>query len=475
MTNRFWFAASLLLAALLFAGSVRAEVKLPRVFSDHMVLQQKQANPIWGWADKGEEVTITLGDAKLTAKADDNGRWSAKLPALAAGGPHKLTVAGKGKEITISDILVGEVWVCSGQSNMEWSVAASLNPQEEAKNGDHPMIRMFTVAKNPTEKPQDDCNGQWDVCSPQTVSRFSAVGYYFARKLNQDLQVPVGMVHTSWGGTICEAWTSKEALEAESDFKPIVDRGATFKKDPNQATNLFDGMVNPLIPYGIKGAIWYQGESNLSRAAQYHKLFPTMIGDWRKRWGQGDFPFLFVQLAPYRYGGQPVEHCAELWASQLHTLKTVPNTGMAVTTDITTINDIHPKNKQDVGKRLALWALAKTYEKKDLVYSGPIYDSAAVEGGKIRVKFQHVGGGLVARGDKPLSHFTIAGEDGKFVPAEATIDGDSVLVSAKDVAKPASVRFAWNDTAEPNFFNKEGLPASPFRTDSLPLLTEKNK
>jgi sialate O-acetylesterase len=296
------------------------------------------------------------------------------------------------------------------------------------------------------------------------------VGYYFARHLQGELKVPIGMINTSWGGTICEAWTSREALAADPDFKPILDRAAPFKPgNPNQAAALFNGMLNPIVPFGIKGAIWYQGESNVSRAVQYRKLFPTMITDWRTRFGQGDFPFLFVQLAPFRYGGNPTL-LAELWEAQLKTLA-LPNTGMSGTTDIGNINDIHPKNKQDVGKRLALWALAKTYGKADLVYSGPLYDSMSVDGNKVKIKFQHVGGGLVARDGKPLTHFTVAGEDQQFVDATATIEGDTVVVTSDKVAKPVAVRFGWNQLAEPNLANKEGLPASPFRTDDFKLVS----
>jgi sialate O-acetylesterase len=301
------------------------------------------------------------------------------------------------------------------------------------------------------------------------------VGYFFARKLHEDLNVPVGIINTSWGGTICEAWTSREALQTDADFKPILDRSAQFKAgNPNQAAVLYNGMVAPIIPYGIRGAIWYQGESNHGRAAQYAKLFPAMIEDWRERFGQGDFPFLFVQLAPFQYGNEDPRILPELWEAQTKTLS-LKNTGMAVTTDIATLNDIHPKNKQDVGKRLALWALANTYGKKDVVYSGPLYDSFDVEGSKVRLKFKHVDGGLVAKDDKPLSHFEIAGEDQKFVPAEAKIDGDSIVVSSDQVAKPVAVRFAWSKTAEPNLFNKAGLPASPFRTDDWPMLTKNAK
>ena len=464
-----WLMAVAVTVAFGLGSAAQADVKLPKIFGSHMVLQQKSQVSFWGWADPGEEVTVTLNGATATAKAGDDKKWSLKIATPEAGGPHQVVVKGK-NEVKFDDVLIGEVWICSGQSNMEWSVAQSANPAEEAKNGDHPMIRMIKVQRIPAEKPMEDINGEWQAATPQTVSQFSAVGYYFARQLQGELKVPIGMINTSWGGTICEAWTSREALAADPDFKPILDRAAPFKPgNPNQAAALFNGMLNPIVPFGIKGAIWYQGESNVSRAVQYRKLFPTMITDWRTRFGQGDFPFLFVQLAPFRYGGNPTL-LAELWEAQLKTLA-LPNTGMSGTTDIGNINDIHPKNKQDVGKRLALWALAKTYGKADLVYSGPLYDAMSVDGNKVKIKFQHVGGGLVARDGKPLTHFTVAGEDQQFVDATATIEGDTVVVTSDKVAKPVAVRFGWNQLAEPNLANKEGLPASPFRTDDFKLVS----
>ena len=464
----------LFLIAAAFPLAARGDVKLPKIFGDSMVLQQKSQAAIWGWADKGEEVTVSLGDAKASAAAGDNGKWSLKLATPAAGGPFELKVKGK-NEITLADVYVGEVWICSGQSNMEWTVAISSSPDVERDLGKHPKIRMIKVAHNPAEKPVDDIQGKWEVCTPGTVSNFSAVGYFFARHLQSELDVPVGMISTNWGGTICEAWTSKEKLGTDPDFAPILQRSANFKPgNPNQASVLFNGMVNPIVPYGIRGAIWYQGESNRDRAAQYAKLFPAMITDWRERFGQGDFPFGFVQLAPYRYGQNP-EFLAEIWESQTKTLS-LPNTGMAVTTDVATVGDIHPPNKQDVGRRLALWALAKTYGKSDIVYSGPLYESMTVEDNKARLKFKY-SAGLNARRSQngELTHFTIAGEDKKFVPAKAKIEGETVVVTSDQVAKPVAVRFAWNELAEPNFFNGARLPASPFRTDDFPLLTKDNK
>ncbi len=458
-----------LLIVLLVAAAARADVRLPSVIGENMVLQQKQTAILWGWADKGEKVTVSLEGNTAEATADSAGRWRVEIQPPAAGGPYTLTLEGA-NTITLSNVMVGEVWICSGQSNMEFGVASAINGQDEIAAADYPNIRLFTVAKKIADKPQDDCVGTWTPCTPQTVPRFSAVAYFFGRQLHKELHVPVGLINTSWGGTVAEAWTSRGTLESDADYSEILQRAATFnERNPNQASVLYNGMIKPLVPLAIRGAIWYQGEANVGRAEQYAKLFPAMITDWRTSWGQGDFPFLFVQLAPFRYGRSDPAECAELWEAQFKTL-TLPGTGMAVTTDIGDIKDIHPKNKQEVGRRLALWALGNTYG-KELVYSGPLYDSIKVEGEKIRISFKHTGGGLKSADDKPLTDFTIASEEGEFVEATATIDGDTVVVHSDQVAEPAHVRFGWTDTAEPNLVNDAGLPASPFRTDSRKLVT----
>lgn len=455
----------------LCAGSATAELKLASVFSDHMVLQRDREVPVWGWADAGGEVHVAIdGDVEQT-KADEDGKWQVVVAPHQAGGPHKLIVETDGDRAEVQDVYFGEVWVASGQSNMQWSVQQSANAQEEISAAIYPEIRMFAVPREPQAEPQEDTAGTWHVTSPETVARFSAVGYFFARNLHQELDVPVGILHTSWGGTLVEAWTSREALKSNEAFQPILDRVEATDARQHRASHLFNGMVAPLIPYGIRGAIWYQGESNVGRAEQYASLFPTMIADWRSRWGQGDFPFYFVQLAPFRYGNHDPELLAELWDAQLKTLRSVANTGMVVTTDIATTDNIHPPNKQDVGKRLALWALAHVYGRDDVVCSGPIYKSHEVVGDKIRIEFDHVGGGLKARGGGELTHFTIAGENQEFVPAEAEIVADAIVVSSDEVKSPVAVRFAWNDTAQPNLVNESGLPASPFRTDDWQLKT----
>lgn len=451
-----------------------AAVRLPAVIGNDMVLQRGQPVPIWGWGDKGEEITVSIAGQQHIVKADDNGRWKVTLAKLDVGQPLEMTVTGSsGSTITLKNILVGEVWICSGQSNMAIGVAACKDGKQEVAAANHLGIRLFTVAAAQAPKPADDVRGNWRLCTPENIAEgkpdcggFSAVAYYFGRQLQQELKVPIGLIDTSVGGTPAEFWTSRKTLEADPALKTLAQ---------GESSSLYNGMVAPLMPYAIRGAIWYQGESNVPRAYQYRALFPAMIGNWRADWGQGDFPFGFVQIAPYlKYsteGKQDPRCCSELWEAQLMTLKSVPNTGMVVTTDIGDVNDIHPANKQDVGRRLALWAMAKVYG-RDLVYSGPIYKSMAVESGKIRLQFDHCGSGLVSRDGKPLSDFTIAGEDQNFVSALAEIDGDSIVVHSDQVAKPVAVRFGWRNDATPNLSNKDGLPASPFRTDKWKGVTE---
>jgi sialate O-acetylesterase len=467
-TNSLRTAVSFLL--LLLAAPAAAELKLPSLFSDQMVLQRDREAPVWGWADAGAEVHVVIDGKTVDATADQDGNWRAAVAAHAAGGPHSLVVEAGSDRVEVNDVYFGEVWVASGQSNMQWSVRQAANADEEISAAQFPLIRMFSVPREPAAEPQADTAGKWDAASPETIADFSAVGYFFARELHRELDIPIGILHTSWGGTLAEAWTSREALAANDEFQAILDRVEGTRDRQHRAAHLYNGMIAPLIPYGIRGAIWYQGESNVGRAEQYATLFPTLIADWRTRWGQGDFPFYFVQLAPFRYGNLDPELLAELWEAQLETLRNVPQTGMVVTTDIATTHDIHPPNKQDVGKRLALWALAKVYGHDDLAFSGPIYKSHEAQGDTIRLAFDHAGG-LAARDGGELTDFTIAGNDQKFVPARAQIEGNEIVVSSPDVHEPVAVRFAWYDTAGPNLVNENGLPASPFRTDDWQLKT----
>ncbi len=632
--------------------AVNADVKLPRIFSSNMVLQKGIEIPVWGWANKGEQITVTFNNKSVRAKTDSNGKWMVKLPVQEYGGPHKMTIKGK-NTIELDNILIGEVWVCSGQSNMEWRVVQSVNGEKKVAAANFPKIRLFTVPKAVAQFPQDDISsGEWVECTPETVPNFSAVGYFFGRDVFKELNVPVGLIYTSWGGTVAETWSSAETISKDPDLKgkltelqqmdlnkyqdeklaqvkkmlggelsdkdlgmqngqPVwsavdfndnswrtiktpmyweqqgyvdidgigwyrkeimlteqqsnanatlhlgkiddsditfmngitigktdglydKDRVYTIPKEllkpgknmivvrvddtggnggiwgdpenqflaigsekvdisgdwkfkiskatvgavnigPNSyPTLLFNAMINPILPYGIKGAIWYQGESNAGRAKQYQRIFPEMIMDWRKHWNQGDFPFLFVSLANFN---PPVENpgesdWAELRESQTKTLS-LPNTGMALAIDIGEANDIHPKNKQDVGKRLALNALKVAYN-KDIVFSGPMYKSVEFKNGKAILIFSETGSGLKAK-DKYgyLKGFTIAGSDKKFQWAKAEIiDNKTVVVYSENIKDPKSVRYGWaNNPDDVNLYNIEGLPANPFRTDDWPGIT----
>lgn len=634
--------------------------KMPTILSDHMVLQQRATIHIWGWAKPGTELVVkgSWGQGKAQGVVDSTGKWDLKIPTVEAGGPYELTIKASLKKkkqpkedttIVYSDVYLGEVWVCSGQSNMEWPVRRADNAEAEIKTADFPLIRLFTVKKKYSKEPLEDVEGQWESCSPETVADFSAVGYYFGRDIHQKMEVPVGLIHSSWGGTRIEAWMSaiglnripeyenewnnlQELKKNEAVYRQTFDsvmnvwmanvldkmggttRGGStdegewknmtlpqlwedaglkgfdgsiwFRKKvdipeswtgkdltlslgpiddmdvswfneekvggyetmghyatpriytvpatavkagneniilikamdtggggglngrakdmhlsikgsengeqialsgeweykiaqqltdipaapqmpllegPNAATNLYNGMIFPIIPYGINGVLWYQGESNASESEMYKILFPNMIKDWRFRWNIGDFSFFFVQIAPFKYG-QPLIG-AKLREAQLEGLE-IRNTGMAVTMDIGDPDDIHPTNKQEVGKRLGLLAMNKTFGYRDVVSSGPIYNFMKIEGGKIRLYFQNIDGGLRAKEEKDeLTHFQIAGKDRIFYPAKAIIQGETIVVSSDQVPAPAAVRYGFTNDATPNLYNGAGLPASSFRTD----------
>lgn len=506
--------------ALAVVLSASAEVRLPHVFSDHMVLQRDVPIPVWGWADPGETVTVQLGTATAKATADAKGRWSASLPKQEAGGPLTLVVNGSSR-VAVEDVLIGEVWLCSGQSNMEMGMKMIRDASAEIASASHPRLRLFMVPKKVAELPAQDVDAKWEVCSPESLTRggwdgFSAVAYYFARELQTKLNVPVGVIQSAWGGTRIEPWTppcgfaavpavadisarvqmglpasaehkkalegalaevdswqkaAREALNTEAAVPKLPVMPADFWPQMNNQspTALYNGMVHALVPFAMRGALWYQGESNHDEGALYTQKMKALIGGWRQLWHLGDFPFLYVQIAPYQYGDENSEILPIFWEAQSAALA-IPNTGMAVIHDVGDLRDIHPQNKKEVARRLALLALAGTYGQKNLVTSGPVFRDMKAEGAKLRLTFDSVGGGLASRDGKPLSHFeVIDAEKGGFVPADAIIEGNAVVVSASTVPRPVAVRFAWHKLAEPNLMNREGLPAAPFRAGEVPV------
>lgn len=644
-----------LILSLLAAQAALADVRLPNVFGSHMVLQRRKPVPVWGWADPSERVAVTFNKQTKSVKADKDGKWRVTLDPMEAGGPYQMLVKGKANTVTFDDVLTGEVWVCSGQSNMEWPLIAASNGKQEIKTANYPNIRQLLVKKEVSLTPKDNLEGSWSVCSPETASNFTAVGYFFAKQLQQELNVPIGLVNTSWGGTHSETWTSRDAMNSSDELRSVVsklpatyeeviqngkkrtealvksqqgslptmadeqtwaspeandsqwksmnmpgdwewgglptldgvvwfrkevmipdgkklqkitlhigsvdDKDSTFingqligskkgggpreyvvpdglikpgrnviairvtdtggagglmgqpeqlyltgddtdfplsgqwkyrvaivfpssyKPGPNTyGTQLFNAMINPLIPYAIEGAIWYQGESNAGRAYQYRKTFPLMIQDWRQHWGY-NFPFLFVQLASFNAANGDSRHgssWAELREAQTMTLQ-LPNTGMAVTSDIGESSDIHPKNKLDVGKRLAAEAMRVAYQQNEIsaneVSRGPQFDKMTVEGNRAVLTFRNVGSGLTVK-DKYgyLKGFEVAGADQKFYYAKADLQNNFIVVHADSVATPIAVRYGWSDdNGEVNLYNKEGFPAIPFRTDTWKGITEAAK
>lgn len=466
-------------------ASLRADISLSKIFSDHMVLQRNAKILVSGTAEAGQKLAVKFAGKESSATADAMGNWNCVLQTGEAGGPYQLEVAAINGEpkVMFSNIWVGEVWLCSGQASMKVSEALnSATEIDQSKN--YPNLRIFTVGQFASIEPLNDFSKvtSWGVCSPETVKDFSATAYFFGRELSKELEgVKIGLIDASWGGTVCEAWTSRPALEKVEKLAPLLKHSDENVEptSPNRPANLYNGMIEPLKGFPVRGVIWYQGEANNGRGDQYATLFPTLIQDWRQQFGLGEFPFYFVQLAPYRYKLESPESLAEIRDAQLKTLKSVPRTGMVVTTDIGDIEEIDPKNKQSVGRRLALIALADVYrenlpeDKKDLIFSGPIYRSMSVDGPTIRITFDHAKGGLRIRNDEEsLIGFKICGKDRKFVPAVAKINGETVEVSSPEVENPVAVRFGWEDTSQPNLINEGLLPASPFRTDDFPLQSE---
>jgi len=494
-------------ALFLSAITAHAELRLGPLFRDHAVLQQGKPVPVWGWTDAGTKVQVEYRGQEQSTVAGPDGRWQVTLtPMNASAEPADLKVSAA-QSIAIHDVLVGEVWICSGQSNMEWHVRDVLNADGEIAGANFPLIRHFRVPHVIADRPQEDFTGTWAAASPKTVISFSAVAYFFARDLHRDLKVPIGLVNTSWGGKMIEVFMSAEAIASDPAFATVEKRWkqeqdrlptllAAYEQkkippskpasdDPNATPEdvapkgmnpsevvaqhrpscLFNGMTNPVIPYAIRGAIWYQGEHNISRASEYRALFSAMITDWRAKFQQGDFPFYFAQLSAFN---APLDKSREGFAllreAQSQTLS-LSNTGMAVTFDVGTPENIHPRNKQDVGARLARIAKANTYH-LDGEWCGPVLKTAARDGKTVRLSFDHTADGLQLK-PTAAAAFELAGPDGRFQPAIARVDGATLVVQCDAITEPASVRYAWGNAPEAALFNSEGLPASPFRQSLL--------
>ncbi len=499
-----------LAASICVPPTCRAELKLSPVFGDSMVVQRDKPIHVWGWTTPNRDVQVEMAGHTATAKSDEAGRFDVNLDPLPAGGPHQMVIQADESK-TFRDVLVGEVWVCSGQSNMAWTVSNANDPDLESLTAKYPNIRLISVPQTGSQEPLNDFDGKWEACTPESVKNFSAVGYFFGRQLHQTLDIPIGLIDNAWGGSAAEAWVQRDVLQesgqydellkkwdalaetydheaALANWKERVAKWTETKQGARPAAprnvlagqhrpgNLYNGVLHPVLGYTIRGVIWYQGESNAGRAYQYRHLFPLMIQHWRDQWGQGDFPFYWVQLADFRGEvDSPAESdWAELREAQTMTMSKLPNTGEAVITDLGEATDIHPRNKQDVAKRLARWALANDYG-IDITYRSPTFQSMEIQGSKAIVKFDHIGKGLDTFDVKEPIGFAIAGEDKVFVNADAKIVGkDTIEVWSDSVQNPVAVRYAWADNPICNVQSADGLPMTPFRTDDWPGVTVDN-
>ena len=482
---------------------VLAEFRLPAIFSNHMVLQQGRPVPVWGWAEPGEVVKVSIAGQSQQGTADADGRWSVQLEPLQVADGLELLVVGRRHRVKVRDVLVGEVWLGSGQSNMAMSVKSSQNFPAEERGAKLPRLRMFTVTSGPATSPQSECDGRWVVCAPQTVGSFSATAYFFGRELLNELKVPVGLINSSVGGTGIEAWTDLEVQQQQAELQPVLaewqrqienynpslaqqryekamaawttraddarGKGLTFPRRPqapvdprhdrNHPGNLFNGKIAPLIPYALRGVIWYQGEHNTrpETAPLYGQQLSLLISDWRTRWAQPELPFGWVQLPNF---AAPEGRDWPAVREEMRQALTVPSTGMAIAIDIGDPAEIHPKNKQEIGRRLALWALHDVYG-REISFSGPLPTEVTLDGQSLVVQFQHASDGLELRGEP--QGFEIAGEDGVWQPAEATVEHATVKLTSIQVLQPKSARYAWANNPTAVLFNKAGLPASPFQ------------
>ncbi|MFT4734236.1 MAG: sialate O-acetylesterase [Algoriphagus sp.] len=493
-----------LFLTLLFALQANAKIKLPAIFGDHMVLQQKQNNPVWGWAEPSEKVTVEINGQSHSTITNANGSWRVILRPIPAGGPYKMYIEGESSVFFFDDVLVGEVWICSGQSNMQWELKNTNSGELAIAAANYPNIRLITVPRVGTSETQDNFEGSWEATSPETAADFSAIGYFFGQRLHHALNVPIGLIDNAWGGSAAEAWVNRDVIEADKNYADLMTSWKKLeqtysydeeikkwqkavvawegnKKEENmprkpgnlltgnhRPANIYNGVLHPTIGYGIKGVIWYQGESNAGRSYQYRDLFPLMIRNWRTEWKQGDFPFYYVQLADFMDESvQPEESgWAELREAQTMTKDKLSNVGEAVIIDLGEGRDIHPRNKQTVADRLVRIALARDYHKA-IIYEGPSYKSMEIKGDKILLTFENVGKGLYAFDTKEPVGFAMAGSDTKFVWADAKIiSSNQMEISSESISNPISVRYAWANNPVCNMYNRDGLPMTPFRTDS---------
>lgn len=491
--------------------SAKAKLRLPSLFSHNMILQRDMEVPVWGWANPGKKVELILNSHKKETISDANGKWKIILNKMSADENLEMIISSEKDTIVLKNISIGEVWICSGQSNMEFQLGKSLNGENEVKNASNPLIKLFTVTHKSSNEELEDCEGVWKICTPENVKNFSAVAYYFAKNIGKEINIPIGIIQATWGGSPIEAWISKKTLESDNAFNPVFERWEKYVKEfptilnefnqnrdlllskwkedsaksvslgfapprkpsapieplgRNTPSGLYNGMIFPLAPYGIRGVIWYQGESNVERYNEYAKLFPALIKDWRKTWDIGDFPFYYVQLPNFSRKPEPSgSGWPELREVQRKTLS-IANTGMAVTIDIGDSMDLHPRNKSDVGYRLAIIALANVYGKNNIICSGPLYKSFELYENKVVLYFDFSVGLTTKDGDK-LKGFQISSDNIIFFDANAVIENDHVLVWSEKIDKPSAVRYAWGDNPKGNLFNQSGLPASPFLTENL--------
>ena len=470
------------LFVLLTCSLVSADVRMPTILSDGMVLQRGRPIPVWGWAEPNESVTVAMGGQSQSTVADGNGTWSLELSEMPAGGPYVMTIKGK-NTLELSDVLVGDVWLCAGQSNMQRGLNLTEAGRRSIAHADHPRIRLLTLDRVVADEPVEDAKllTTWTPCDSEAARNFSAVGYHFGVTLQGELDIPVGLINCSWGGTRAEAWTSEQALRGDPALESIFKRASKIRASADLAkqrhhlpASIYNSMIAPLVRYPLAGVIWYQGESNEPWPNEYRALLPTLIADWRSQWGQVDLPFGIVQLAAYRRKQiSPAEESkwAVIREVQWLTSEADDYTGMAVTIDIGDENNIHPANKRDVGYRLALWALTDVYAHA-FIKSGPTLRSMEITNGQAVLTFDNTGGGLVARGSGELRGFAVAGADQRFVWAEASCDGDRVIVQSEDVPNVLAVRYGWSDNPIGNLFSVNGLPATPFRTDDWPVIED---